>query len=147
MTLQTCLQNCTGFTYWGTEYGSQCYCGDTLASSSTSAPFSECNMVCSGDPYEYCGGSDRLELYSTIATPTATLGVVPTVGPYSFVGCWTEGTDVRALSDDSYADDSMTLESCASFCSGYVYFGTEYGDECECCPFCGCPLKPAANAC
>jgi hypothetical protein len=38
---------------------------------------------------------------------------------------------VRALSADSYAADDMTLESCASFCSAYSYFGTEYGRECK----------------
>lgn len=32
----------------------------------------------------------------------------------------------------SYAKDDMTLESCASFCEGYDYFGAEYAHECFC---------------
>ncbi len=55
-------------------------------------PLGDCNMVCSGDQYEYCGAGNRLELYSTTATrttsstpaPTATLGVKSKVGKYTF---------------------------------------------------------------
>jgi hypothetical protein len=99
-------------------------------------------MVCGGDPTEFCGNGNRLELYSTTATrtttataaPTGTLAVRPTVGAYTFVGCQTEATAGRALSEKSYADDSMTLDSCASYCSGFTYFGTEYSRECELTP-------------
>jgi hypothetical protein len=38
---------------------------------------------------------------------------------------------VRALSSATYADDSMTLEVCEAFCTGYIYFGVEYARECE----------------
>ncbi len=139
MTLESCMTNCTGFDYWGTEYGRECYCGNSLHSSSVEAPAAECNMVCGGDPTEFCGAGNRIELYSTTVTrtstavpsATATLAVKPTVGDYVFVGCQTEGTAGRALSDKSYTDDAMTLESCAAYCSGSTYFGTEYGRECE----------------
>lgn len=140
MTLESCMTNCTGFDYWATEYGRECYCGNSLHSSSTEAPVEECNMVCGGDPTEFCGAGNRLELYSTTATrttsatptPTGSLAVKPTVGDYTFVGCQTEATGSRALSGkDVYADDAMTLELCATYCAGYTYFGTEYGRECE----------------
>ncbi|KAK4157645.1 hypothetical protein C8A00DRAFT_11591 [Chaetomidium leptoderma] len=140
MTLESCMTNCTGFDYWATEYGRECYCGNSLHSSSTEAPAADCNMVCGGDPSEFCGAGNRLELYSTTATrtssatptPTATLAVKPTVGDYTFVGCQTEATAGRALSGKGYADDAMTLELCATYCSGFTYFGTEYGRECYC---------------
>ncbi|KAK3378435.1 hypothetical protein B0H63DRAFT_397603 [Podospora didyma] len=140
MTLETCMGNCTGFDFFATEYGRECYCGNSLAASSTQAPIGDCNMVCSGNQYEYCGAGNRLELYSTTATrstsstpaPTGTLAIKPTVGAYAFVGCQTEATTGRALSGLTYAADAMTLESCAAFCSAYTYFGTEYGRECYC---------------
>lgn len=161
MTLESCAANCTGFAYWGTEYGRECYCGNSLDSTSTSAPLADCNMVCGGNANEYCGAGSRLELYLTSASklpsststtlstsvtktsssstvtsssvsPTGTLGIKATVGKYAFVGCQTEGTGVRALSANSYASDAMTLESCADFCAAYTYFGTEYGRECYC---------------
>lgn len=164
MTLESCMGNCTGFDYWGTEYGRECYCGNTLAASSQAAPIGECNMLCSGNPLEYCGAGNRLVLYasstiqtSTTSVPTTspsstgtksttasttstgssaaatgTLARKPVVGAYTLVGCQTEATGMRALSANSYAADTMTLESCATFCSGYTYFGTEYGRECYC---------------
>lgn len=139
MTLESCMANCTGFDYWATEYGRECYCGNSLAPSSSEAAAEECNMVCGGDPTEFCGAGNRLELYSTTATrtssatptPTGSLAVKPTVGDYTFVGCQTEATSGRALSGKAYADDTMTLELCATYCSGFTYFGTEYGRECE----------------
>lgn len=143
MTLESCMGNCTGFDYWGTEYGRECYCGNSLAGSSTEAPVEECNMVCGGDPTEFCGAGNRLELYSTTATRTATAtttptptsgpAIKPTVGDYTFVGCQTESTTGRALSGKAVlADDTMTLELCADYCSGFTFFGTEYGRECYC---------------
>lgn len=35
----------------------------------------------------------------------------------------------------------MTLESCATFCSGFKYFATEYASEC----YCGNSLDPSAS--
>ncbi|EGS17224.1 uncharacterized protein CTHT_0065420 [Thermochaetoides thermophila DSM 1495] len=140
MTLESCMANCTGFDYWGTEYGRECYCGNSLHSTSSEAPLEDCNMPCSGDATEYCGAGNRLELYSTTATrtttatptPTGALAHKPAVGDYVFVGCQTEASGGRALSGAAHADDSMTLELCASLCSGFIYFGTEYGRECYC---------------
>lgn len=186
MTLESCMADCAGFAFWGTEYGRECYCGNTLDSTSASAPLADCSMTCGGDTKEYCGAGNRLELYSNAApsstssgttltstsrtgtssssststtsstsitsktatissttssitsstsssaSPSQTLGHKTIVGKYTLVGCATEGTGVRALSANSYADDAMSLESCASFCDAYSYFGTEYGRECYC---------------
>ena len=145
MTLETCMVNCTGFAYWGTEYGRECYCGNKPDPSSSQAALSDCSFSCAGNQYEYCGAGNRLELYSTTATatatatlstsstaaPTSTLAVKPTVGKYSFQGCITEGNGIRALSAASTANDGMTLEVCAAYCDSFTYFGTEYGRECK----------------
>jgi hypothetical protein len=54
------------------------------------------------------------------------------VAPYSFVGCWAEPSNVRALASVSYASDNMTLEYCAGLCEGiYNYWGVDYGREVE----------------
>ena len=68
---------------------------------------------------------------STSASATATLGIKPIIGAYSFQGCYTEGTGVRALSGASFYDyTAMTLEKCSTLCSGFTYWGVEYGGEC-----------------
>lgn len=46
------------------------YCGNSINAGSVSAPVAECNMVCAGDPYEYCGAGNRLELYRLASAPT-----------------------------------------------------------------------------
>lgn len=177
MTLEQCMSDCTGYSYWGVEYGGECYCGNSLAASSTLATLSDCSFTCPGNAYEYCGAGNRLEMYlltslassssssvvssttsvssspkssvsststsvsstskssssisSSSATATPTLGIKQTVGAYSFQGCWTEATNVRALSGASFYDyDAMTLEECSIDCAGWNYFGVEYGGEC-----------------
>ncbi|KAL5594741.1 hypothetical protein BROUX41_001655 [Berkeleyomyces rouxiae] len=135
MTLEACMDYCDGYNYWGTEYGRECYCGNSLASSSTSADLSECNMLCSGDSTQYCGSGNRIELYKTTApipTPTGALSHAETVGNWNLVGCWTEGDGVRALSSAATASSDMTNSMCAGFCQGYKFFGTEYSRECYC---------------
>ncbi|KAB5547350.1 WSC domain-containing protein [Coniochaeta sp. 2T2.1] len=66
MTLEMCAANCAGFAYWGTEYGRECYCGMALDITSVAAPLEDCNMVCGGNEYQYCGAGNRLELYSNV---------------------------------------------------------------------------------
>jgi hypothetical protein len=56
-----------------------------------------------------------------------------TLGNYTLVGCNTEATaaGARALSGASYVYDGMTLESCMTNCTGFYYWGTEFGRECK----------------
>ncbi|GJN85986.1 wsc domain-containing protein [Purpureocillium lilacinum] len=137
MTLEKCMNYCSAYVYWGTEYGRECYCGNSLDGSSKAAPLADCNMPCGGDASQYCGAGSRLELYSTTSapvtpTPTATLIHKPTVSPYTLVGCWTEGNGKRALEQKATAANDMTNDACGTFCKDFKYFGTEYGSECYC---------------
>ncbi|PHH67654.1 hypothetical protein CDD82_1234 [Ophiocordyceps australis] len=137
MTLEKCMNYCSAYVYWGTEYGRECYCGNSLAPSSSNAPLTDCNMVCGGNSSDFCGAGNRIELYSTTSapatpTPTATLTHKATVTPYTLVGCWTEGKGSRALDQKASTSGSMSNEACAASCAGYKYFGTEYGSECYC---------------
>lgn len=68
---------------------------------------------------------------SAAATPTAPSQPAK-IGAYSWYGCQTEATGKRALDKSTFAADTMTLEACASFCTGYTYFGVEYSRECYC---------------
>ncbi|KAF9875011.1 WSC domain-containing protein [Colletotrichum karsti] len=157
-TVANCIAACSGRknTYAGLEYGGECWCGDSLGVGAIPAAAADCSMPCSGNSSEYCGGPSRLNLYKldgnlpvptssvptgTEPTDTATATATPTstappanerVGDWLFQGCFTEGQGVRALPARTYANDSMTLESCGSFCAGLKYFGTEYGRECWC---------------
>jgi hypothetical protein len=124
-------------------------CGNSLASGSGSAPTSDCNMACSGNATEACGGPNRLNLYWSGTTgPSTNLGV----GNWSFSGCYTwvilsyshlyisntscsEGTTGRALTNGlatTGGSGSMTVALCLSTCqaAGYPLAGVEYSGEC-----------------
>ncbi|EQL00096.1 WSC domain containing protein [Ophiocordyceps sinensis CO18] len=151
MTLEKCMGFCSAYNYWGTEYGRECYCGNSLSPSSQTAPLAECNMACGGNASDFCGAGNRLELYSTTSapvtpTPTATLIHKPTVAPYTLVGCWAEGQSARALEQKSTIDKAMTNDACGTFCKDYKYFGTEYGSECYCGSFVGAGTQAAPLA-
>lgn len=49
MTLETCAGNCTSYTYFGVEYGRECYCGNVIRGDSVlAAAQGDCNFVCPG---------------------------------------------------------------------------------------------------
>lgn len=55
-------------------------------------------------------------------------------------GCYTEATNMRALTGNAYFDDLMTVEKCATACGNFYWFGVEYGREC----YCGNSLNPGS---
>ncbi|KAG4441379.1 hypothetical protein IFR05_003136 [Cadophora sp. M221] len=67
------------------------------------------------------------------AGPQGTQAIKPKIGAYSYYGCQTEGTGVRALDGGFFFNETaMTLEMCAANCAGFKYWGVEYGAECYC---------------
>lgn len=70
---------------------------------------------------------------TVLATETeACPGHPKSVGSWNWYGCYTEATNNRALNAKAFAGDTVDLESCAAFCAGYDFFGTEYAGECYC---------------
>ncbi|XMA20895.1 hypothetical protein WAI453_013686 [Rhynchosporium graminicola] len=180
MTLESCATFCSSYSYFGVEYGRECYCGNAVAGDSAKVPTQDdCNFLCPGDKYTYCGAGNRLQLYSlsglsssssvpvsstssvvstssssisiittlppvssttassSVAVPTTSKApsgpaIVPSVGLYNYAGCFTEGTNVRALGDALYDNETLTIQMCSQACSAYQYFGAEYGRECWC---------------
>ena len=136
MTIEKCQSFCSSSTnnygLAGIEYGGECYCGNGLQSYSA-VGFKGCDMPCSGNKTELCGGNNRLSVYNltTYVPPTT----VKQVGTYLSQGCYNEATNGRVLSGASYTNaTSMTVESCVNFCNakGSNYAGIEYAQECYC---------------
>ncbi|KAI4206298.1 MAG: hypothetical protein LQ349_009943, partial [Xanthoria aureola] len=52
---------------------------------------------------------------------------------YGYLGCYTEGTGGRALSDvaNPIAANKVSVEACGIACSQYTYFGVEYSGHCD----------------
>jgi hypothetical protein len=126
----------------GTEYMQECWVGSSIPPANLLVSDTNCaGYACSGDSTQACGGPGGfISIYydstryfpanGSIAGPL-TLGpsIPKTVGGYTYAGCWTDSQTARVLSTKSTAGSTVTLESCAAFCSGYSIFGTEYADE------------------
>jgi len=65
VSMTSCVEYCDSkdFTYAGTEYGGECFCGKGLNTIDKIAD-GECKMPCQGDASETCGGSWALTLYT-----------------------------------------------------------------------------------
>jgi hypothetical protein len=64
--METCTSYCAGkgYSMAGVEYGTECYCGNTLSGgASTSLVSGQCYMTCPGNPGEKCGGPNAINLY------------------------------------------------------------------------------------
>ncbi|KFA78522.1 hypothetical protein S40288_01443 [Stachybotrys chartarum IBT 40288] len=141
MTNELCAEFCDDYKYFGTEYSSECYCGNFVASGSSSAPLDECSMRCSGRRSEYCGAGHRLNLYMNPEAETQVPEQPAAAGEFVWLSCQTDQVSNRTLNGATLSSDDMTNEVCAEFCQEFEYFGTEYGREC----FCGGSL-PARSA-
>ncbi|XP_078318834.1 uncharacterized protein LOC111118066 [Crassostrea virginica] len=56
-----CQAFCTGYRYFGLEYGILCFCGNTLGQPITTS--SECTMPCDGSGLLNCGGNGTIDIY------------------------------------------------------------------------------------
>ena len=103
--------------------------GATCAPIGTVAPSSTSSSVVSTSQSSTSSRASSTTSSTAVPTPVHK----PIVGKYSFQGCFTEGTGVRALADAAFVDyANMTSELCASKCDAYVYWGIEYYGECYC---------------
>ena len=60
-----CIVKCKDHHYAGVQAGSFCFCGDTLPPLSKLRQSTECNIICSGDASQTCGGVQRANVYVT----------------------------------------------------------------------------------
>ncbi|KAM4065728.1 WSC domain-containing protein [Hirsutella rhossiliensis] len=159
MTLESCAKFCDGFKYFATEYGRECYCGNSLQQGSVKASNeNDCSFPCAGDASEYCGAGNRIQLYKIGATPspstapdtsstgsgsskglpdTPTVTSSPIVWPgnanFTFYSCVLEPSNGRLLELQVLDDGkNMTIDRCLRKCWSYSWAGVEYGRECWC---------------
>ncbi|KAF1991758.1 WSC-domain-containing protein [Aulographum hederae CBS 113979] len=67
MTQGNCVDFCDskGYSYAGLEFGTQCYCGSSLASDRkpVEGMAGNCVMTCAGEPGQMCGGPDAVTMF------------------------------------------------------------------------------------
>ena len=123
------------YVFFGTEYQSQCFLGNSPPPSSYKANEAHCTYSCAGDATEVCGGvGGYLSVYynASVYTPGTNKSqpanapvTVMQAGNYKYIGCYSEATSGRALSGltPSIPVGGNTVESCEASCQGYTYFG------------------------
>ncbi|KAK0379024.1 WSC domain-containing protein [Colletotrichum limetticola] len=135
MSVLQCTNACqaAGYSLAGVEYSSECYCDNQLRNAGSSG-FDGCNMLCSGNSSEYCGGPNRINVYQASAKPKT-----PSVLPSGWTdkGCLKDNVLGRALTvnvDVVGGTQNMSVGGCISACtaSGYPVAGVEYSQECWC---------------
>ncbi|CAN0303355.1 unnamed protein product [Ectocarpus sp. 6 AP-2014] len=119
MTAAVCLDHCVRYEFYGTQYGTECWCGNN--SDYDAHGDGVCDMPCPGDSAEFCGGSYSMNVYEN---PDADY-------VRSYRGCYSDPPDNRVFVQ-SDSSDAMTSELCASQCTGSAFYGTQYSTECWC---------------
>ena len=68
---QKCISHCRyhNYPFAALQYAQQCYCG--IQPGAIQVHNSECNMACSGSASQWCGGSWRNSVYSTVSVHLA----------------------------------------------------------------------------
>ena len=153
-----CMDYCASknFMYAGLEYANECHCHSELANGASLDRASDsCNMMCAGNPSIYCGGPNGINLFvnpsigKDIVSASASASQAASDAQNSAAAAlqaklpagWKPASTKcvhevsgRALTGATTAGDDMTVEKCASFCSGkgYTLAGLEYSGECYC---------------
>jgi len=82
MTDGECVAFCAseGYTYAGTEYTRECWCGNSVAPGrepqTTLASLDNCNYPCGGNASQFCGGNSWLSLYQACTPGAACVNAV-----------------------------------------------------------------------
>jgi len=66
MTNEYCAGLCAGYDFFGTEYGSYCFCGNAIVvgpDGGTLVANSQCNEPCAGNTAEFCGAAYRISIW------------------------------------------------------------------------------------
>lgn len=132
-----------GMVFAGTEYMQECWVGNVIPGASIlAAEDNMCGYACAGDATQVCGGLngyislyyDSTRYFPSNGTIIGTSGLAPSIpktlaGGWLYAGCYSDSATARVLSGTTKAGSTISLESCATFCAAYKYFGVEYADE------------------
>jgi hypothetical protein len=86
-----------------------------------------------GNRAELCGGSWRLTMFTNSGYAPVTF-TTTTVTGWTYLGCYTDALDTRALTANIYFDNAMTVNKCLAYCKskGDTTAAVEYGTQCYC---------------
>ncbi|XP_062621145.1 uncharacterized protein LOC134282767 [Saccostrea cucullata] len=118
MTLEYCRKFCTKFQFYGVQYSTWCFCGNFFTKN-VRHPERECNMKCSGNNIQICGGTLRMNIYRNLEYNE------------EYLGCFQDQSS-RTLAGKFINNKSVTLEYCKKFCTKFQFYGVQYSSWCFC---------------
>jgi len=137
MTLSFCANHCqqAGFTLFGLENGSSCFCGNSL-SSGTKPTYPPCAVSCPGDSAQKCGGSSSTSLWGLDPLPPAVGAADQPSGALTYRDCRPNaGTTGYSFTGATLISaTAMTPQLCGNFCKsrGFMLVAVQNGSECRC---------------
>ena len=146
MNVQKCVTYCgeMGFPYAGLQDGKFCACGKSYGRYGKA---NNCNIKCSGDIHQNCGGLWSSSIYLVLKKHNKPKVIKNNSQikyfdgfKYSYEGCYRDQGNPYTYKDrDLHAfgynsDDSLTVESCVRECGrrGYKYAAMQYSHGCVC---------------
>ncbi|KAE9389021.1 galactose oxidase [Gymnopus androsaceus JB14] len=136
MTIEQCINFCAegNWVLAGVEFATQVYCDNFIQNNATINAASACNMACVGNDAELCGGPSLLDIFNSGQKPPPPPEVVPKVGNWTSLGCYSDGVNGQRTLSVQMDLTSNTVEACTSSCftSGYQFSGVEFADQCFC---------------
>jgi len=132
MTTKLCVDTCRkkGYKFAGTQYASQCFCGNSYGKSGKA---NNCNMNCSGKQSEKCGGSWANSVYKVNASIKLKPVYTNSIYNKKYLGCFKDQNN-RDLKGTFTSSPKMSSNKCVNICgkSGYKFAGTQYASQCFC---------------
>ncbi len=128
----SCVASCRarGFAYAGVQSGQSCLCGNSYGKFGIA---SDCQMPCTGDPRQTCGGSNSNDVYAT-GLATVEPPVINSLTTARYLGCFKDPNNPFDL--DGFLERSKLNDPrrCVATCSarGFKYAGVQYGQSCLC---------------
>ncbi|CAN0056146.1 unnamed protein product [Ectocarpus sp. 6 AP-2014] len=113
MTAAVCSVLCASSAFYGTQYSSECWCGDNVDYDANGEGV--CDMACSGDSSQTCGGFYAMSVYEN-------------PDDSGYLGCYSDPAD-RRIFELVATSDGMTSEICLGNCGAYQYYGTQYSTQ------------------
>ncbi|KIK65233.1 hypothetical protein GYMLUDRAFT_39597 [Collybiopsis luxurians FD-317 M1] len=154
ITIESCTSACfaAGYEFAGTEFADQCFCDSAIKNGGAPIAASACNMVCSGNVSEFCGGPNALNMYNYTGKnlpPISTGGgggggggapVFPVTSglpkPWHYVGCYVDNAHGRVFEfgPEDGNNPNNTVEVCINECASqnFTVAGMEFSSQCFC---------------
>ncbi|AFR96749.2 transmembrane receptor [Cryptococcus neoformans C23] len=135
MTTEVCIEACAqaGRRWAATLSARSCYCGDEFYyGTGTFMPDSYCTVACTGNSSEICGDYYKSSVYNITGVQQIANASDSHLAGYQ--GCYQDKSGHLALTNNSWASESLTPLTCINGCSelGYSYAGVEGGNTCYC---------------